>query len=515
MRHAIHRTPCAWLSAITLAITDPALADLAPTENAAVAPSNARGAPTDPVDDSRVPAPQSDPALSVDDSRAPLTTRVLDALADGEVWVSGTEGYRLRRLTDTFGTVNDNDLRIFIDGGASAWDARLTLAGSFALFVDLDGRDRDLRLRSVHDPTGRIDLLVNDLSATYGDERFVPRFSVGRITVLEGFPLLLDGAAMNLVPLGHLARGRLWGLERSELFFSAGRTQHFYDVDPSLFEDWVAQGGIKLKILRGLSLEADYRLLVEDSAARGVDHDYGASARWRLGPWFLGRLYARGLNLGLQKIGGHGLIQLAPIGLDASVRVDAQTLTLGEVHERANPYYAILGTSRPNVRWNINVGERWRFAYLTAGARAGTAGRLRLDGPDDQYNRTWMRHWVAAELTDVLMRGLYLTTTLELSFAQKFTDDGLVALGGVIGYRRRRWSVEAGTDFQRYKYTYYEDVDEIADVRTVWAGMRVPIVGPLTFRVDYRVEIYDRIAHTFNVAIAENFDTFDLMRWGS
>jgi hypothetical protein len=486
-------------------------------------PVAAEGSDTAPLDDD---PPRSDEGAvdaaddDVDDDAAPRSSPVLDALGSVlglsdlrqvDAWLAAQEGYRVRAMIHPRQRGIDHDLRFLLDGGFSAAEGRLEGSGSMALFVDLDGTDNEPGLRSVHDPRGRFDLLVQDLALTYRGAPWLKRLSVGRLTVLEGWPLIIDGVAATFTPLQAIGGLSLLGLQRSELFFNAGRTVHFYDLDTGLFEDWSAQAGGALTLGRWARAEVDYRALVEDSTAFGIDHDYGTSVTLTGGPYVRARAYARGLNLALSRLGASALWTVPQIGLDGALRVDAQTIPLGTVHERLDPFYAMLGTSEPFVRWHLELGESFVAPWLSAGVRVGSSGRWRLQGADTAFNRSYGRGFVLAQLADPVIKGPFVTASLEYLWAETFTEDSAFAVGGALGYRHRRWVAELGSDYQRYKYTYFKAANELADVRTLYTRVRLPLVGPIGLAFDYRVEIFDRVIHTASLNLVQNVDAHS--RW--
>lgn len=437
---------------------------------------------------------------------APAVAAVEDDAPFVDAWLVASERYRMRAATgpDLFAT--DQDARLLLDGRATIWKPQLSLSTSAALFWDTDGPDTTGGLYSVRDTDSGLWLGVYSLEARWEGDGWLRKVQVGRFGVDAGlFPVTVDGAGITVAPLAHLGRSALLGLARSELFIQGGRTVHFFEIDGDHFEDWLGQVGADLYLLDSLKLRLDYRAAIEDTASDNLDHLYGARLSYRAGAWLLTDAYARGLDDRLARVGGRGHLTAPDWNIGADGFVDWQPTTLGQLNERYNPFFTVLGESRPHVRFGLEVWQRQDLTFIDLGLRLGWNGRLMLED-EGPFNRSYARTYAGLDAQDILLPGLYVDTSLEYHYASTFTDDGLLTVGGEAGYRTRWLRAALGSSYQRFKYVYYRDVNELADVRTFFTSLAVRVYGPLNVRADYSLDVYDRTVHTLMVTFGQNVD---------
>jgi hypothetical protein len=420
-------------------------------------------------------------------------------------WLVGRETLRLRGAVGPTGTPTDEDVQLFIDGGARAFGERASLELQGALFTDLDG-DSGSELASVRDTESGAMLQVYALEGRWSDSGWLRRAQVGRIGVDVGWPAIVDGAALTVAPLGHLPRNALLGLAGFTVFAFGGRTVHFYELDDDLFEDWLASAGVTVPLVDHFKLQLDYRTAFEDAAPEGIDHSYGGTLLARWSNSVLARVYARGLNAGAERVGArlHAGALAWGVGLDASV--DSQLMQLDEVSEGGNAFFATLGASEPHTRASAELWTRQDTAIANIGARMGVFQRLQHAGEDGPFNRTFGRMYVGADASDLFVPGLFVDVVAEYHYARTFTEDALVTLGGGIGWDKRWLRAELGTSYQQFKYTYYRDADELADVRTLFASLRVRPARALRVDGSYTLEMYDRTVHTLLVSFTQDVE---------
>ena len=74
-----------------------------------------------------------------------------------------------------------------------------------------------------------------------------------------------------------------------------------------------------------------------------------------------------------------------------------------------------------------------------------------------------------------------------------------------MGYKNRFIRAEAGTWYQRFKYNYYRDVQEIDDVRTVFTSVTWKALDWLSVRARYQYEnLEDRDMHTVFLTLTQS-----------
>ncbi len=435
-------------------------------------------------------------------------------------WGSFQESYRLRvampngdtgtaddaLLPGVAGPEQDSDIRFLADGGYTSGDERFSFTGSFAVWYDADGvpGENAAEFPSIYDvPQPWVDVLSLVGEYRMGDRSGYVR--AGRLTTEIGLPASFDGAAVSLAP----------GRGRTRVLAFGGRSVHFFETDASLFEDWMASIGVMSDLAPALKLQVDYRLTREDVVASDfvsrvpvTNHAYGAAARARRGRWLLTRVYVRGLGAAVSHAGARGRLVSSHQDAGLDVSLDAQVIALDEVNEQLDPYFAVLGESNPNLRW---AADAWRYAELfrgVLGVHAGWAGRKLLAGEEGPFNRNMGRLYALVDGSGFFDTGLGAGASLEWHHAG-VSDEGtprrLLTGGGWLSFVRSEWEIRGGTDYQAFKYDYYEDVRELESVRTWYARMGWTPKPWLKLSARYAFERSDRDFHSLTVALTQRF----------
>jgi len=465
----------------------------------------------------------------------------LPAAARGQTWWLdvGEEG-RARFAIGGEPTGRDIDLQLTADGGIA--DPSDRFAGQLALgfWLDADGTESGefTPAMSLRD-SSMADLDVYSLFGEYrsggewGRGGFLKKARVGRQTSIYGLPATFDGASLQASPLSPYL----------ELFAFGGRTVHFFEVGDSLFEDWIASGGLVVRPFDGLKLVADYRFASEDIDSTPVpgrgegggddgedgengeegdegeddvtygrtsvqDHTYGLSAWYNPIDWAYVRAYARGLDVEMSHAGGAAMLFFESIGLGFEASFDAQLVELGEVSESLNPFFAILGKSLPNARWRADLFEELPTGAGQFGIHVGCAGRALLEGEEGPFNRESSRAYVLLSVTDLVVPGPYVTLIGEAWLAGLNPDlkgQGFVTAGGAAGYKGDALRAEVGTAYQRFKYAYYREAEEISDVRSWYAEVGYDVLSWLRVKARYELEQFDWDVHTVTLSLGQSF----------
>ncbi len=450
-------------------------------------------------------------------------------------WLDVGEDGRARFAAGGDPTGQDIDLRLTIDGGIV--DPSDRFAGQIAagLWVDADGDESgeftpavSLRDSSVVDPD------VYSLYAEYrsggefGGGGILKRARVGRQTATYGLPATFDGGELRVSAYGPYL----------EVFAFGGRTVHFFEVTDSLFEDWIASGGLVVRPMENLKLVADYRFATEDvdTSAKGgkasagagddgeegededgevaygrasvTDHTYGLSAWYNPVEWAWVRAYGRGLDSQMSHAGGAGMLYFDSIGLGFEASFDSQLVELGEMTESLNPFFAILGKSLPHARWRADIFEELPTGVGQFGLHVGLAGRALLEGEEGPFNRESSRGYVLLSVSDLLVPGPYLTLVGDAYFAGLNPDlggEGFVTAGGAAGYKGKSLKAEVGTAYQRFKYAYYREAEEISDVRSWYAEVGYDVLSWLRIKARYELEQFDWDVHTVTLSLGQSF----------
>ena len=401
----------------------------------------------------------------------------------------------------------DHDLRLTLDGQGRGYHDRLQGQISAALWWDVDG----------HVPTGQPGqtelfgevsdyrqplILVYALSAEWRRSFPIEYLRLGRQTSEHGLPITFDGGSLGL---------RLWERQLS-LFGYAGRTIHFFETQPGLFENWVMCAGAVYRPSEHIRLEADSRFehdtVLSQNAPQRVwiyAHSYGLTASTRFDESWA-KLFVRGLNRGASHAGGALRLAFPLIAAGIDAQASAQLRTLGEISENENPFYSMLGPSLPNLRTRLEVWKEIALGQLTTlNLRAGWRVRQLLRGAESPFNRNFGGIYFQTEVNDLAVKGLFATGILEWNYVPwSLTRDSFLAIGGSAGYSTRKVKAEAGTFYQRWKVNYYRDVQELQDARTVYGSAGVRPLPWLEVRARYTLEIVDRYIHSAFLSLRED-----------
>jgi hypothetical protein len=395
-------------------------------------------------------------------------------------------------------------LRLTLDGQGRGYHDHLQGQISAALWWDVDG----------HVPTGQPDLfgefsdyrqplfVVYALSAEWRRSLPLEYLRLGRQASEHGLPITFDGGSLGL---------RLWERQLS-LFGYAGRTVHFFETQPGLFENWVMCAGAVYRPSEHIRLEADSRFEHDTVISRDAPqrvwiyaHSYGLTLSTRFQESWA-KLFVRGLDRSASHAGGALRLAFPSLAAGIDAQASAQLRTLGEISENENPFYSLLGPSLPNLRARVEVWKEIALGQLTTlGLRAGWRVRQLLRGTEGPFNRNFGGIYFQSELNDLAVKGLFATGILEWNYVPwSVSRDSFLALGGSAGYSIRRIKVEAGTYYQRWKVNYYRDVEELQNARTVYTSAGVRALPWLELRARYTLEIVDRTIQSAFFSIRED-----------
>jgi hypothetical protein len=435
-----------------------------------------------------------------------------------QFWFLALEEYRFRTsgqndrgassLVGSFADEeSDQDVRLFLEGSVGDPGDQFSAEISAGLWWDIDGSIPDgnpYGLTSVYDyrqPWWD----VYTLTAEYRSKGFLKLARGGRQTSEHGLPVVFDGVSMELSAVQR----------RLDFFVFGGRSTHFFEWGAEPFEDWMASAGLVARLARSFRVELDYRLLLEDvlqpdkETGKGLtDHSYGLRAWYRRDHWLYAQGYLRGLNASLSHAGAGAKVVWSDLNLGADLKLDVQMITLREINEREDPFFAILGESLPNLRWCLDLWKVFETGGGDYGIHAGWNGRNLLKGSQGPFNRNAARLYLLLEGTDIGGTGLFVDASMEAHYSTtggQYAGDLIITAGGSAGYRDKRLKVEAGTYYQRFKYDYYLDVQEIEDVRTYFGLVSYRALDWLAFKVRYEFERMDRDVHTVTLTVSQTY----------
>jgi len=202
------------------------------------------------------------------------------------------------------------------------------------------------------------------------------------------------------------------------------------------------------------------------------------------------------------------MLYFESIGLGFEASFDSQLVELGEVTESLNPFYAILGSSLPHARWRADLFEELTTGAGLFGVHLGVAGRALLEGDETPFNRNSSRAYLMLTATDLLVPGPYVSLVAEAYLAGLNPDlagQGFVTAGGAAGYKGKVLQAELGTAYQRFKYAYYREAEEISDVRSWYAEVGYDVLSWLHIKARYELEQFDWDVHSVMLSLGQSF----------
>lgn len=414
----------------------------------------------------------------------------------------------------------DHDFRLFFGGNARDRQDRFWVNASFGLFADLDGytpAGETTALSSTHENAASVMSLapgspaplwfdMYSLFGEYHSDGVLASARAGRQESGHGRSTTFDGAAMDI----HAVKSYL------DFFAFGGRSIHFFEIDADLYEDWLASVGSVIRPMETLKFELEYRFHAEDyssndnligdeaaeTAGRLVNHTYSLTGWYRLDDLLYLKGYFRGIGDTPAETGGTLSLNVNPVETGLDLKADAQLTTFGEVNELDDPYYAILGESLPHVRLNADL---WKAFTTNAGIytlHGGWAARILTKGTSTAFNRDFGRAYISFDAADIAVKGPFISAMGEFYYTNADSERFFTA-GGSAGYDKRPVRLEAGTYYQWVKYKYYADVEEVEDVRTYFAELRLKPVKWFSIRMKYELEQFDRLVHTAMLTLSQ------------
>ncbi len=399
----------------------------------------------------------------------------------------------------------DQHLRLMGDGQIAGADDHFRAIVSGALWADLDGAAPagTASVFATQYDNARPWVAAYTLSAEWRKQGVLDHVRLGRQSSEHGMPLTFDGASLGLRVL-----------ERKLLLFGfGGRTVHFFETKPGLFENWLASAGAVLRPTLGLALEVDARYIKEQvlSADRSRRDDianlsYGLSVSLRSDSLY-SKMYSRGIDERISHVGGAFQFQHEGLGLGLDARVHAQVVTLGEIVESENAFFSLLGPSLPHARFRFDSWKDFRVGEQTNWSiHLGWRGRQLVGHAEQPFNRNTGAVYLHTRLDDFIQKGLFVGATAEGNYLPTALNrEMLLALGGSAGYNGTSVKTEVGTYFQQFKINYYQQAEELHNARTIYGSLAYRVASWLELRARYDFDIFDRYLQSFFISARQDF----------
>lgn len=413
---------------------------------------------------------------------------------------------------------SDHDLRLFVDMSLTDPSDHFRTNAVAALWLDMDGYPdtKTSALASVNDydkPWSQVWADVYVLSAEYRSEEWLQLARGGRQVAEFGRLTTFDGATFVFEAAPRML----------DVFVYGGATHHFYESTLEPFQDWVAGAGFEIRPMAELKIELAYRFELEQIpeqaqaiVGRGleqepqeevVDHSYDLTMWYRRGDWLGLKLMLGAINADFARAALGLALTDTEWNMGIDMKVDAQTTTLHSLTEDENPFFAVLGESQSNLKWRLDLWKIWDTRVGDYGLHLGWTARELLEGEEGPFNRNVGRIYLQADAQDIGIKGPFFGVAMEAHYtrANAFTDDLILTVGGSVGYDDRTVRAEVGTFYQRFKYDYYKDANEVSDVRTYFASVGYKPLTWFSVRGRYEYEAVDRDIHTFTLALSQQY----------
>lgn len=397
---------------------------------------------------------------------------------------------------------SDQTVRLYGVGGyRNAADSfRADLA--FGAWFDVDGtvdEGNPTNYAAIYDTSSHIWADVYTLTGEYRTRGTLQHLRLGRQVSEHGLPATFDGLSADISA----------GTPMLNFFAFGGRTVHFFEAETELFEDIIASAGAVIRPLPSLRLVADYRFMMEDTTVKeGLqDNSYGLTAWVHPLSWLYLKAHGRGINDAATHAGLLAKLEWTDLDLGFQLGADSQLATLKEISELENPYFAILGPSQPHTRYNMSLWKGFQTKAGTYTIFGGWDGRANHED-ETPFNRDYGKLYLMLAAQDIGIKGPFCQVALENHFADvvpTFGEEGMLTAGGSAGFNNGFLKAEAGSYYQKFKYNYYQDVNEYEDVRTYFGAFSIKPLPWLAVRARYVFENLDRDQHTVFFSLTQTY----------
>jgi len=396
----------------------------------------------------------------------------------------------------------DNTARIYGVGGYRNAEDSFRADVAFGAWYDLDGtvgEGNPTVYPAIYDTSTHFWADVYTLTGEYRTDGLLQHLRLGRQVSEHGLPATFDGLSVDIMA----------GTPMLNFFVFGGRTVHFFEAEADLFEDFIGSAGAVVRPFQGLRLVADYRFYMEDTELEeGLqDNSYGLEAWYHPISWLYLKAHGRGINDGPSHAGLVAKLDWADLDLGFQLGADSQLAELKEINELENPYFAILGASKPHTRYNMSLWKAFRTGAGTYTLYGGWDGRANHEDATD-FNRDYGKLYFMLAAQDIGIKGPFFQVAVENHFADvmpTFDEEGVLTLGGSAGYDNGFVKAEAGSFYQKFKYDYYHDVNEYEDVRTYFGAFTIKPLPWLAVRARYLFENLDRDQHTVLFSLTQTY----------
>ncbi len=274
-----------------------------------------------------------------------------------------------------------------------------------------------------------------------------------------------------------------------DLSVYGGRSVHFYEEDPG--SDVLIGVGIDYSLTARTKLIADYLYADDERDVLADERNSLVSLKVKQLVGNASKVMVRCRMIDGKKrdltfrsvsaIPGSG-------GLVLNVGYFSQLRSQNELSNEFSLFHDIMGVSEPYHNFDMNVrkpiGERHAINMGFAMRQLAND-----DSAERSFNREYERMFVTYDTYDLPREGMTVGATVE---RWQGDSGGADSFGLDVGYDLDSWregaNINVGTYYSLYKYDYYFDTGEKADVSTYYIKGKVPLRENITGNLSYEYE---------------------------
>lgn len=307
------------------------------------------------------------------------------------------------------------------------------------------------------------------------DHSYLKQVRVGRQSGTRDDLVFFDGVSADVEALRNL-----------QFTVCAGRPVHFYEENAG--SDLLYGIGADYSPRAGTKVSVDY-LYAEDEREVLLNQENNRlsfKVRHRFCPFSNGMIKYRVID-GKARDLAISLANNIP-WQDLIVNVDywKQLRSQRELANEFSLYFDSLGISHPYQSFDVDVTKIFSDRYAL---NVGFSTRDLVDDDDEgTFSREYDRIFAVFEMTDIPKERMTVAVSGERWQGSEDAD----SIGLDLGYEPQAWregsKVNFGTYYSLYKYDYYFDPGEKADVRTYYVKTKIPLRENLSGHFSYEFE---------------------------
>ena len=412
--------------------------------------------------------------------------------------------YLFRHSTHPDEPWNDHDLAQELQLNLSSTRGK-SVEASFigSLREDLDGNSGRTDFYAFEDigDTG-VSPVVADVYEAQVDVKdpfpLVARLRMGRQSGSRNEPVLFDGFSLDFTPLQMLL-----------ITLYGGASVHLFEIDYSWGSDLTAGAGVDFSPASNIMISADY-LFIKDTLSVPpesvqFEHLLSLNTRMHFFTFLKTMVKLRLINWAFQDSSLSTVFTFPAIDLEFSVSYSIKFSRQNEFSHEFSPYSLFLGESLP---YHSVDGKVRKLLGRHMAMDLGFFRRGLLSPEEtDPFNRKYSRMYTVIELSDVFLKGIFFSTSGDLTFIENKRN---YSVGMEAGYDVQRgvikdMRIHIGAYFNYYTYDDFLEPDVEETVPTLFVNLKVPVGNRFYFRGKYE---YEKAIDSYNTLKLETVYEF-------